>query len=176
MTNTSNLQNLTRTKKVATVQDRYTFDLDNKEEQIDGLAKDLKNIEIERQPLLTLAKAVKEGFLNALDVQRKIFELEDEIKEAKKIIQEDVLEEASNLKKEEIYKAGFELSYSSNILDYKQDPEVLRLETELKERKKLVKFATDKPNTPLFDEEGVQILPVKIKSFGKQYIKRRKKS
>ena len=81
--------------------------------------------------------------------------------------------------KDEVFLEGGTISQYGSIitvgntgdrLDFESNPEYLRLKEELKSLEQLIKIAT-KSGVPVFDHNGVEVPPVKVKTFGGEVLK-----
>lgn len=115
--------------------------------------------------LMGIVQDLKDGNKSALDVYPELNEFSKSVDSLRKELYDDVIEEASHYdKKEDIIKGNYKISIQSRSYpQYKEDDTYSFLDQKLKNRKKLIKKATDK-GEPLTDPEtGELISPVDVK-------------
>jgi hypothetical protein len=107
---------------------------------------------------------VKRGNKSALDLYPKLNDLKKSIDELRKELYEYVISEADKYdKREDIIKGDYKISIVSRTrYSYKEDSEYSFIKEKLKNRKNLIKKATDK-GEPLQDSETGEIVePVEV--------------
>lgn len=123
---------------------------------------------IDKQDILDYAmnkvESVKKGDSSALDVYPELNELKKTIDGLRKEIYDHVIAEAEKYdKREDIIKGDYKISIVSRArYKYKQDPDYAFMKRKLKNRKGLIKEASEK-REPLVDPEtGETVDPVDI--------------
>lgn len=114
-----------------------------------------------------LVKGVDLGLINPLDVFASFDRMAKILTKGKSKVDISALEEAQKYggKSFEYRNVQFTFKNGSKSLQYKEDDLVQSLEEKLKERKDLVKLATQSKDD-IYDSEGVKVEKVSIK-FGK---------
>lgn len=114
-----------------------------------------------------LVKGVDLGLINPLDVFASFDKMAKILTEGKKKVDISALEEAQKYGDKSFDYRGvkFTLRNGSKLLQYEEDEVVKELEGKLKERKDLVKLATNSKDM-IFDSEGVEVPKVSVK-YGK---------
>lgn len=122
-----------------------------------------------------ICTACEEGLESSFEVYKYIFRLKEVVEKAKKRLESQAIDEASQYNRTELKDLGFEIGYTAKQYKYKEDGEIQRLEQELKERKKVIKLATDNGKEILDKETGEIIEPVEF-SASRAYLKRTQKN
>ena len=114
-----------------------------------------------------LVKGVDLGLINPLDVFASFDRMAKILTEGKKKVDISALEEAQKYgdKSFEYRDVKFTFKNGSKALQYNEDHLVEALEEKLKERKELVKLATNSKED-IYDSEGVKVEKVSVK-YGK---------
>jgi len=171
-----NLKTKKRGKKVATNEPEFKV---VKTEQIVVEREDIKvKIDnIEQLSSLTInylnaaTEAVEQGLEDAFKVFQQIAKLNDTLQEVKKRLEAEAIDEASKFDKNSLKSLGWEIGYTASQYKYKDDPEVQRLEADLKERKKLVKIASQKGK--YIDPDTGEVIEAVEEKPGRAYLRRR---
>ena len=124
-----------------------------------------KSISTLEQSVNALVEGVDSGTINPLDVFASFDKMAKILTDGKKKVDISALEEAEKYRNKSFDYRGVKFTFrnGSKSLQYKEDDIVQSLEEKLKERKDLVKLATQSKDV-IYDSDGVKVDKVSIKS------------
>lgn len=116
----------------------------------------------------TIVAAVKEGDVDALKAYASFKGIANTLKDATPELEKEAMAEASKYAGRTFSANGVEFSFrnGSQTLDYGKDPVWLDLKEKMDERQELLKTAF-KQKGAFYDEEGIEIPRVPVKSYTK---------